>query len=232
MLCQLVCVDRRYQRMNCFNIREIQGILKRKFFTDLVNTGDIRSSLDSTIISMRHRQNMSNILLYDQSLFYNFDLSNNSRYKSFFIQPNNTYLYQSSGFFSTPSVILNTRYNILYRPVMTLNQTLKDLFYFSYIPLFYSICTLHSSIVYIKYLLVSVFFVPSTPLDNIFSGGLTQTSQINQGSDYYISSPHSYSSVINNYKFSLSDNSSSWRFNRYSYPLISYDYKSGNYLGI
>jgi hypothetical protein len=32
MLCQLVCVDRRYQRMNAFNIRELQGILKRRFF--------------------------------------------------------------------------------------------------------------------------------------------------------------------------------------------------------
>jgi hypothetical protein len=25
MLCQLVCVDRRYQRMNCFNISEIKS---------------------------------------------------------------------------------------------------------------------------------------------------------------------------------------------------------------
>ena len=33
MLMQLVCVDRRYQRMNCFNIRELQGILKRRFFS-------------------------------------------------------------------------------------------------------------------------------------------------------------------------------------------------------
>ena len=31
MLMQLVCVDRRYQRMNCFNVRELQGNLKRKF---------------------------------------------------------------------------------------------------------------------------------------------------------------------------------------------------------
>ena len=31
MLCQLVCVDRRYQRMNCFNIREVESLLKRKF---------------------------------------------------------------------------------------------------------------------------------------------------------------------------------------------------------
>jgi hypothetical protein len=30
----------------------------------------------------------------------------------------------------------------------------------------------------------------------------------------------------------FSDISSSWRFNKFSYPLISYDYKSGNYLTI
>ena len=40
MLCQLVCTDRRYAAMNCFNIRELQGILKRKFFTDIINTHD------------------------------------------------------------------------------------------------------------------------------------------------------------------------------------------------
>ena len=31
-LCQLVCIDRRYQRMNCFNIRELQSLLRNKFF--------------------------------------------------------------------------------------------------------------------------------------------------------------------------------------------------------
>lgn len=34
-LCQLVCVDRRYQRMNCFNIRELQGLLRNRFFEEL-----------------------------------------------------------------------------------------------------------------------------------------------------------------------------------------------------
>ena len=34
-LCQLVCVDRRYQRMNCFNIRELQSILRNRFFEEL-----------------------------------------------------------------------------------------------------------------------------------------------------------------------------------------------------
>ena len=62
MLCQLVCVDRRYRRMNCFNIREIQGILKQKFPTNLVNTSDNRSAMDSTLVGIRHKNNMSNII--------------------------------------------------------------------------------------------------------------------------------------------------------------------------
>ena len=35
-LCQLVCVDRRYQRMNCFNIRELQGLLRNRFFDEVM----------------------------------------------------------------------------------------------------------------------------------------------------------------------------------------------------
>ena len=62
MLCQLVCVDRRYQRMNCFNIRELQGNLKRKFFSDLVNSNDHREVLNNTMIGLRFKtQDMSSL---------------------------------------------------------------------------------------------------------------------------------------------------------------------------
>jgi heme/copper-type cytochrome/quinol oxidase subunit 1 len=57
MLCQLVCLDRRYQRMNCFNIREIQAILKGRFFHDLINTDDHRDFLDKTTIGIRFKTN-------------------------------------------------------------------------------------------------------------------------------------------------------------------------------
>ena len=30
MLCQIACIDRRYQRMNCFNIREVQTLLRSR----------------------------------------------------------------------------------------------------------------------------------------------------------------------------------------------------------
>jgi hypothetical protein len=55
MLGQLVCIDRRYQRMNCFNIRETQSLLKRKFFHDLVLTTDHRELLDHTTINLRYQ---------------------------------------------------------------------------------------------------------------------------------------------------------------------------------
>jgi hypothetical protein len=57
MLCQLVCLDRRYQRMNCFNVREIQAILKGRFFHDLINTNDHRELLEQTSIGIRFKTN-------------------------------------------------------------------------------------------------------------------------------------------------------------------------------
>jgi hypothetical protein len=81
MLCQLVCVDRRYQRMNCFNIRELQGILKRKFFTDLVNSNDHRDLFDKSIIGLRFKNNNQLNINHDMSLFYNFGTTTSSKAK-------------------------------------------------------------------------------------------------------------------------------------------------------
>lgn len=72
MLCQLVCIDRRYQRMNCFNIRELQGILKRKFFTDLVTTNDSHTLINQTLIGIRYKVNQLTPITSDYSLIYNY----------------------------------------------------------------------------------------------------------------------------------------------------------------
>ena len=70
MLMQLVCVDRRYQRMNCFNIRELQGILKRRFFTDMVNSSDHRELASSSMIGIRFKGNNNLNLDSDILSFY------------------------------------------------------------------------------------------------------------------------------------------------------------------
>jgi hypothetical protein len=92
MLCQLVCVDRRYQRMNCFNIRELQGILKRKFFTDLINSNDHRELFDKSMIGLRFKTNNHQSLQHDMSLFYNFGTTNSAKYKNTLFEQNDSIL--------------------------------------------------------------------------------------------------------------------------------------------
>jgi hypothetical protein len=81
MLCQLVCVDRRYQRMNCFNIRELQGILKRKFFPDLININDHRHLMDTSMIGLRFKFNNNDMIKPEQALFYNYGTTNPNKQK-------------------------------------------------------------------------------------------------------------------------------------------------------
>ena len=82
MLCQLVCVDRRYQRMNCFNIRELQGILKRRFFNDLVNSNEHHTLLNDTMIGVRFKLNNTQNIEPDIFTFYNFGTTDVSKFKS------------------------------------------------------------------------------------------------------------------------------------------------------
>jgi hypothetical protein len=87
MLCQLVCVDRRYQRMNCFNIRELQGILKRRFFSDLVNSNDHHTLLNDSMIGLRFKLNNTQGIEPDIFTFYNFGTTDISKFKNVNLQP-------------------------------------------------------------------------------------------------------------------------------------------------
>lgn len=70
MLCQLVCLDRRYQRMNCYNIREIQSILRNKHFVDLFNTADHRDFMNTVMVALRFKMNGEDITKADMLLFF------------------------------------------------------------------------------------------------------------------------------------------------------------------
>jgi hypothetical protein len=65
MLCQLVCLDRRYQRMNCFNIREVESLLKSRFFPDLLNSNDYKVLLNKTTLGLRFK--LHNLGIIDNS---------------------------------------------------------------------------------------------------------------------------------------------------------------------
>jgi hypothetical protein len=216
MLCQLVCVDRRYQRMNCFNIRELQGILKRKFFTDLVNTSDSHKAVESTLINLRHKNNMSNILLYDQSLFYNFDLTNTSKFKTFSFNPGKVYSYSGISFFGNKMNfnINNTLGLYLVNYFSTLTSILRDLVSFLYIPNMVTFSTIFNSIFYIQQSFINTLyfttfsFLPHLPtsLSNNFN---TYNNNQNLSSTTYNSSSLNYSTFSNLSSSSFAENSSS-----------------------
>jgi len=82
MLVQLVCLDRRYQRMNCFNIREIQTILKSKYSPNTSDNADIHFSLNDTAVGLRY--SLSDLTFIDSYLltFYKNLIVNDPRYKA------------------------------------------------------------------------------------------------------------------------------------------------------
>lgn len=82
MLGQLIPVDRRYQRMNAFNIREVQSILKRKFFNDLINTHDHHTLFNQTMAGLRFKTNDLNFITYGSHLFYNYGIEIGPKFRS------------------------------------------------------------------------------------------------------------------------------------------------------
>ena len=85
MLAQLICLDRRYQRMNCFNIREIQTLLKSRFYPDLIGESNFRLFLPKTAIGMRYKLQDLNFLNPNFLLLNKFSLSSsfNPRIQSY-----------------------------------------------------------------------------------------------------------------------------------------------------
>jgi hypothetical protein len=109
MLCQLVCTDRRYQRMNCFNIREVQALLKRKFFNDLINTHDYHFLLDNTIMGLRYKTNELLNSNHSNFIFYNYGISLNHKTRSTSYKlPSEHILAQSAVSEQTFSLIYNS----------------------------------------------------------------------------------------------------------------------------
>jgi len=115
MLCQLVCLDRRYQRMNCFNIREVQALLKGRFFNDLVNSNDHHDFLNKTIIGLRFKTNDLNSINPNMLLFYRYGLYNNTtRSQSYIssIENNGQYTFFNNNSFFTTMVDAFSSYGV------------------------------------------------------------------------------------------------------------------------
>lgn len=225
MLCQLVCVDRRYARMNCFNIRELQGILKRRFFTDLVNSSDHREILDSSMIGLRFKTNNTLNLNHDVLSFHNFGTSTDSKHRGLSLQ--NSYL-TTQGSYSYLSLYLNSGFSVssfisylaayFVSHVTSITSFISTFSFYNLYPSFSPLTLLRTAL--------SNFNFSYTHLSG---AKLSSTSNGNSATLYRSSSNNTSdtSSVYANL-----ESSSDIRYNRFSNPVISYDYKCGHYLGI
>jgi hypothetical protein len=64
--------------MNCFNIREVEALLKTRFFPDLVNSQDYRVLLNNSMIGLRFKTNDLNSINPNMLLFHQYGLTKNS----------------------------------------------------------------------------------------------------------------------------------------------------------
>jgi hypothetical protein len=221
---QLVCVDRRYQRMNCFNIRELQGILKRRFFTDLVNSADHREVLSSSMIGLRFRVNNNTNLDHDVLSFFklgtnNLNKSRSTVYQNGYISTTNNYLSEAKGFsfpqtlgaYSTSNIFSLLTNLLSVNPLVSLSSML---FLNNYTNLFLIIRSNFSFNTFSSYSNASLSMLNETTSSQ---QQLFSSKNVND-----------FGSQISDY--SEKDNFS--RFSRFSNPIVSYDYKCGNYIGI
>ena len=245
MLCQLVCVDRRYQRMNCFNIRELQGNLKRKFFSDLVNSNDHRELLNNTMIGLRFKTNNLMSLNSDVFSFYQYGTDNNVKSRSVnFLNSYLTFEEKTSPVYNLFNVLFNNSINnmlierltlktpsfLLHQLLLLLNELEIQIFriisrvrIFSLFNLMNYNPSLHFTLN--SFLNFNLFTIKGsiTPYEYI-------NNSFNKNSMYFNSNNNT--SLNQDVLYSGIESSSYIRSNKFSNAYVSYDYKCGNYLGM
>jgi hypothetical protein len=61
--------------MNCFNIREVEALLKGRFFPDLVSSHDYRTVLNETVLGLRFKTQALSPLTNSSLLFQTYGLT-------------------------------------------------------------------------------------------------------------------------------------------------------------
>ena len=235
MLCQLVCVDRRYQRMNCFNIRELQGILKRRFFTDLMNSADHHALIDSSMIGLRFKTNKNLSLNHDVLSFYNYGTTTTSKKRSLSLtnlystnENTSSTKYYFISFFTGQNFTFSSVLSSSYQNLVSIMSLLMPTYITS---VFYSLTALINAP---KFLFNSFIlnFNMSNTLPQFLSGYSVESSIQDSKTKSFSSSGYESLSSADYSPYSNLEASDEYRFNKFSNPIISYDYKCGHYLGI
>lgn len=250
MLCQLICTDRRYQRMNCFNIRELQGILKRRFFTDLINSNDHRDLLNTTMIGLRYKTGGLSSIEPDMPLFFNLGTTNTVKTKQTDLNPYVNILMNPSAETSNPLTSLTSQYALLEESLQgTVNSYTRSLLSNGKINFnlnlrfnTLSVSSLFEKLQAETFILTNInfnnllqFFLITNPLNfnnsaSVGSLNLNNTTT-NAGVEFSSELSHPIDDITQT-TARATEYTNMFRELRFFNPLLSYDYKSGNYLGI
>ena len=250
MLCQLICTDRRYQRMNCFNIRELQGILKRRFFTDLINSNDHRDLLNTTMIGLRYKTGGLSSIEPDMPLFFNLGTTNTVKTKQTDLNPYVNILMNPSAETSNPLTSLTSQYALLEESLQgTVNSYTRSLLSNGKINFnlnlrfnTLSVSSLFEKLQAETFILTNInfnnllqFFLITNPLNfsnsaSVGSLNLNNTTT-NVGVEFSSELSHPIDDITQT-TARATEYTNMFRELRFFNPLLSYDYKSGNYLGI
>ena len=132
MLCQLVCIDRRYQRMNCFNIREVQTLLRSKYHPTFLDVLEHHQLLEYTTIGLRYKlfgldPISSNMSLAFEHGIYKVPTDRDTFYTLSTLKTENTfYTKPSANFFNNVYALV---YNLL---LQYINPTFTNSFFNSF----------------------------------------------------------------------------------------------------
>ena len=155
MLFHLVCTDKRYAKLNYFNIQQYQGIIRHRHFTELVNTSDHHTLLNPTSTTLRYKLHSNNVTEQNITLFYKYGITQTAKAKVLnfsnsssselnylvkggttdYLMTNYNYLFESNNIlFSELSLVLNlfsNSYNLLLSSYynIKLNYLLSTNFY-------------------------------------------------------------------------------------------------------
>jgi hypothetical protein len=217
--------------MNCFNIRELQGNLKRRFFSDLVNINDHRDFLDSTMIGLRFRTNNELNIYHDSLSFYNYGVTLESKSRVQLLDSVYTYKSNNSlmSFFNTNISLTELSSSVSNWFIVTIslaaNSVSSSLFLSS------------SFLSMLNYGLINQVL---SSLSNNFNFSFLSYSYKEQAVNNNQAPKESSSVVFESDNivstspdlYSQLGSSSNYRNNLFTNPIIGYDFKCGHYLGI
>jgi hypothetical protein len=209
--------------MNCFNIRELQGVLKRKFFTDLINTNDHRDFLNQSIIGLRFKSNNTLATTPDMEAFFNLGTTSSSKTKSLSFDT----VYTNLNFTNLSLVSYLPQLPTYHATIFYMNSVINIIGSLN----FHSFFTLTQISTILKSITSSNCSIDLHFFKAFFVTNYSYEKKTSSSTNYTTNNLNASSNIdMSNTNFS--ETSNNVRFTRFNNPLISYDYKCGHYLGI